>query len=195
VLRSDGVRQRRDAARPRRHRVDVADRARLQRRAVTAVVIGEKLALESRDVDADRTFGLARAALETEIEDLAHAFVAEPRLSEPSGHREPQHVRAAAGRVLFFPRRHERRAHRAVQRLAADAEPAAHLHGATHAAVLRVVEERRRIGRRIAGAVTQVRRQRRRVDDFSRIEDAVRIERVLHGPERFVQDRPRTFSA
>src|SRR5262245_39033468 len=96
----DSVRQRRDAARPRRHRLDVADRTRLQRRAVTAVVIGEKLALESRDVDADGAFGLARAALETEIEDLAHSFVAESRLSEPPGHRQPQHIRAAAGRVL-----------------------------------------------------------------------------------------------
>ena len=40
--------------------------ARAQRRAVPLPVVGEELALEARDVDADRTLGLARAAFEAQ---------------------------------------------------------------------------------------------------------------------------------
>ena len=55
-----------------------------------APVVGEELALETRDVDADRTLGLAGAALEAEVEHLAHALVAEAGFAEPAGHRQPQ---------------------------------------------------------------------------------------------------------
>ena len=115
-----------------------------ERRAVPRPVVGEELALEPRHVHADRALGLAGAALEAEVEHLVHALVAEARLAEPAGHRQPQHVGAPARRVRLLARRHVRRAHRAVERLAARADAAAHLDGAAHAAVLGVVEERRR---------------------------------------------------
>ena len=76
-----------------------------------------------------------------------------------------------------------------VELLAARAQPAAHLDGAADAAVLRVVEERHGRRRRVAGAVAQVRRQRRRVDDLAGIEDALRVERALDRAERLVQHR------
>ena len=83
-------------------------------RAVATPVVGEKLALESRHVDAHGTFGLAGAALEAQIEHLPHPLVAEPRFAEPSRHRQPQHVRTSPRRVRLLPRRHVRRAHRPV---------------------------------------------------------------------------------
>ena len=148
-------------------------------RAVPAPVVGQELALEPRHVDADGTLRLAGAALEAQIEHLANALVAEPGLADPAGHRQAQHVRPPARRVRFLARRHVRRAHRPVERLAAGAEAAAHLDGARQPAVLRVVEERDRLRRAIRGAVAQIGRQRRRVDDLPGVEDAVRIERPL----------------
>ena len=56
---------------PSATRVDVAEHARAQRRAVPAPVVGEELALEPRDVDADGALGLARPALEAQVEHLA----------------------------------------------------------------------------------------------------------------------------
>jgi len=79
--------------------MDVADRARLERRAVAREVAGEEFALEPRDVDADGAFSFARAAFETEIEDLAHAFVAEPCFAEAAGHRKPEDI---GGAVVFL---------------------------------------------------------------------------------------------
>jgi hypothetical protein len=49
---------------------------------VTLPVVGEELALEARDVDADRTFGLARAAFETQIERVVHTAIAEAGFAE-----------------------------------------------------------------------------------------------------------------
>ena len=71
---------------PFRQPCDVADHARLQRRAVPLPVAGEELALEARDVDADRALGLAGAALEAEVEHLVHAVDrrAPPRPAVPA---------------------------------------------------------------------------------------------------------------
>src|SRR5439155_20387239 len=75
----DEVRERREPAAPGRQQAYVTDRAHAERRAVAAPVVGEELALEARDVDADRTLRLACAALEAEIEHLVDAFIAEAR--------------------------------------------------------------------------------------------------------------------
>ena len=53
--------------------------------------------------------------------------------------------------------------------------------------VIGEVEERRRRRRRVTGAESQVRGDRRRVDDAAGIEEAVRIERLLHLPERLIE--------
>ena len=185
----DGVGDRREAAAPFRHRADVTDDARFQRHAVALPVAGEELTLETRDVDADGALGLAGAAFEAEVEHVVDIVIGETRLAEPPRHRQPQCVRAPARRVFLLPRRHIRRAHRPFERLAAGAEAAAHLDGASHAAVFAVVEERRRIRCDVAGAVAQVRRHRWCVDDLAGVEEAVRIERPLHRAERLVQHR------
>src|SRR5207244_4250837 len=155
------VRQRRQSAAPFRQDVDAADHARAPRDAVPLPVFGEKLALEPCDVDADRTFGLARAAFEAQVQSLADVLVAEARAGELPGHGETQCVRAAPRRVLLLERDHIGRAHRAVERFSTGAEPAAHLDGAAHAAVLREIEIGGRVGGLVTGAVPAVRRQRR----------------------------------
>src|SRR5688572_16668918 len=118
--------------------MNVPERACAQRRPVSRLIVGEELALEPGDVNADWALGLAGTAFETEVEHVADALVAKPRLVEPAGHHQAQRVRAPSRRVRLFPRRHIRRAHRPVERLAAGAEAAAHLHGATDATPRRV---------------------------------------------------------
>ncbi len=151
-------------------------------------VVGEELALEAGDVHADGTLRLARAALETEVEHLVHALVAQPRLPQSAAHRQPEHVGASARRIGLLAGRHVRRAHGSVELLAARAEAAAHLDRARHAAVLGVVEESLRAPGAVARPEAEVGRQRRRVDDLAGIEDAVRVEGALHRPERVVED-------
>ena len=85
-----------------------------------------------------------------------HAFVAQTGFAEPAGHREAQHVGAPARRVLLVARGHVRRAHGAVERLAARAEAAAHVHRAAHPAVLGVVEEGVGLRRPVARPEAQV---------------------------------------
>src|SRR6186997_2789377 len=157
--------------------MNVPEGARMQRRAVPAPVVGQELALEPRDVNAYRTLGLAGPALQAQVEHLADALVAKPGFVEAAGHHQAQRVRTSSRRVRFFLRRHIRRAHRPVERLAARAEAAAHLDGAVHSAPGRVVEPRLWYTRSIGRAVAEVRDQRRSVDDLSGVENAVRIER------------------
>src|SRR5262249_46313921 len=74
----DRVCDRRKPAAPHGKRVDAADHLHAQRRAVALPVVREELALEPRDVHADGALGLAGAALETQIEDVVDAVIAEP---------------------------------------------------------------------------------------------------------------------
>ncbi len=152
-------------------------------------VAREELALEAPDVHADRALRFTRAAFEAEVQHVVDVAIAERRFAEPSGHRQTQRVRPAARRMFFVARRHVRRTHRAIQRLAADAEAAAHLDRAAHPVVFTEVEMRRRIRRDVRDAVAQVRRKRRTIDDLAGIEGAAGIERLLDGPERLVEHR------
>src|SRR4030095_10596562 len=136
----------REAAAPDRGLMRVPEHARFHRCAVALPIVGEELALEPRDVDADGAFRFAGPALEAEIPRLVHTPITEAGLAQPAGDRQPQHVGAAARRMLLLARRHVRRAHGAFERLAAHAEAAAHLDGAGHAAGVEV-EERDRIAR------------------------------------------------
>ena len=47
----------------------------------------------------------------------------------------------------------------------------------------------RRLGRAIGGAIAQMRRDRRRVDDPAGVEEGLRVEGALHGAKRLVQRR------
>src|SRR4029079_10725126 len=114
--------------------MDVPEGACMQRRTVPAPVIRQELALEPRDVYADGTLRFAGSAFEAEVEDLADALVAKPGFVEAAGHHQTQRVRTSSRRVRLLLRRHIRRAHRPVERLAARAESAAHLDGAVHPA-------------------------------------------------------------
>ena len=168
--------------------MNVADGAGTQRRAVPAPIIREKLTLEPRDVHANRTLGLARPALEAQVEHVVYLGIAEARVTQSPRHREAQHIGAATRGVLFLERRHVRRTHRPVEFLAARAEPAAHFNGARHPAVLGKIE----IGGGTHGAVwsvSEVRRERRTVHDLSRVEHTGGIERVLDRPKRVVERR------
>ena len=139
------VGQRREAASPLRQRSRVPEHARVQRHAVPRPVVGEKLALESRHVDADRDIRPCTRG----IRGRDRARRRRRRRQDPLRRCGP----AIARRRTFARPRvesasscvdHVRRTHRAVELLAAGAEAAAHVDGAAQAAVLRVVEKRHR---------------------------------------------------
>src|SRR5688572_2463131 len=93
----DGVRERREAAAPDRGGARAAKGMRGERQAMAIPVAGEELALEPRDVDADRALALAGAALEAEVEHLVNAGVGQLRVAELTGNREAQRVGPATG--------------------------------------------------------------------------------------------------
>ena len=66
------------------------------RRSVPRPVVGEELAFEAGDIDADGALGFAGSAFEAEIENVVDAFVAESRFAESAGHRETQNICAAS---------------------------------------------------------------------------------------------------
>ncbi len=115
-----------------------------------------------------------------------HAVVAQAGFADSPGHREPQHVSAAARRMRFFARHHIRRTHRPGKLLTAGPHAAAHLDRAAHAAVFGVVEPRGGIRRLITGAEAQIRREWRRIHNLAGIQDAQRIESLLDLAERLV---------
>ena len=156
-------------------------------------VVGQELALEPAHVDAHRTFGLAGPAFQAEVERLVDTVVAEPRFAELSGHGKPEDVCPPAGRVRFFLRGHVGRTHGAAGGLPADAQSAAHLDGAAHTTVVGEVEARHRDLGLVPRAEPQAGRHRRRVDDLTGVEDAVRVERAFDGSERLVELRPEHF--
>ena len=84
------------------------------RRAVAGPLVGQHLALDPRHVDADRALALARAAFEAQVQRLVQPGVVEALRTELPGHRQPQHVGAAARRVGLVAGRHVGRAHGAV---------------------------------------------------------------------------------
>src|SRR5262249_55047081 len=148
-----------------RQPMDVPKDALAERHAVLVPVFRQKLALEPGDIHADRTFGLARPALQAQVEYFEDPVITEAGLRQPAGHRQPQRFGAAARRAPFAPRGHVRGTHRAFELLAAGADAAAHFHGPSKAAIFRIVEPGRRIGRAVTRAVPEVLRQRRTVDD------------------------------
>ena len=77
AVAGDRVRQSWHPARQPRQLVHMAEGARPARRAVTLPVVGQELALEPRDVNTHRALGLARTALEAQVQHLANALVAE----------------------------------------------------------------------------------------------------------------------
>src|SRR5690349_15688138 len=89
--------------------------------------------------------------------------------------------------MRLFLRRHERRAHRPRLRLAAGTEATAHFHGAGESAVIRIVKGGVDGLRAVRWTEPQIARDRWRVDDLARIENAVGIERALDLAERLVE--------
>ena len=93
----------------------------------------------------------------------------------------------------FLLRDHVGRTHGSVEFLPAYSEAAAHLDGAAHAAVFRIVEEGGRMPRLVTRAKAKVRGERRRVDDFSGIKNALRIESALDGAKSLIKYRAEHF--
>src|SRR5205807_28154 len=147
----------------------------------------EKLALEPRHVHTDRTLRLASPALEAEVEGLVNAIIPEARFSQAARHGEAQRVGSASRRMRFFTGNHIRRAHGPGEFFAAGSNAAAHFDRAAHATVFGVVKPGNRFGRLIALAETQVRGERGRIDDLTRIQDSQWIEGLLDLAERLVK--------
>src|SRR5207245_1860930 len=81
------------------------------------------------------------------------------------------------------------RAHRALELLAALADPVAHLHGGGEASLPREVEKRLGLPRLVGSAVAQVLGHRRALDDVARVHPVVGIERALELAEGLHQCR------
>src|SRR5437016_5046604 len=78
------------------------------------VIVRKELGLVCRHVDIQRAISLTALAREAEIQRLKYGFALPAVFDYIAGHHLPEHMRAAAGRVLFFHRGAIARAHDAV---------------------------------------------------------------------------------
>jgi hypothetical protein len=154
-------------------------------------VVGEELRLVGGHVDAHRAFLAAALARQAQVEGVADLAGVPPG----SDHLAPDHLHQepgpAPGGVLLLPGEAVARAHdpALVAAALADADAAGGGAGAELAAVVRVAEERPRLGREEA-AQGEVLVQPVRLDHLAGIHPVVRVERVLHRPERADELRP-----
>ena len=139
------------------------------------------LRLEPGHVHVRGTLRLAGLARQAEVHDVRQGRIA-PRIGPAAGERLAEDVGPGPRRVLLVPGRHVAGAHRAPHevRPAALADAGALLGGAEHALGGRKVEHRLRLGGGHAGQNPQRRVHRRRGHDLARIEDALRVEDLLH---------------
>ena len=135
-LRATHVRERREPAAPTRQ-IDGRGRARARAAACRAGASSRRRNSLFNRATSTPTGHSVLHARHSRHRSSTSRTPSSPRPASPSsaGHRQPQRVRAPARRVRLLARRHERRAHRPVQRLAARAEAAAHLDRPGEAAV------------------------------------------------------------
>src|SRR5690606_8503343 len=150
----------------RRHLADVREGQGRQAHAVLVVVVLQPLVLELGHVDLAGALGLARLALEAEVEDLVDGAAGEAA-GQPARDRLPEYVRAAAGGVVLVARGHVAGAHGADAGLAAGADAGARLDRAEEALLAREVEDGGHLRLGVAGAVAQVSRPGRRPADLA----------------------------
>jgi hypothetical protein len=154
----------------------MAEHPSAERGAVLLMAVPQSLRLERRHVHRQRTLGLARLALETEVEDVVKSLVAERRVRVGRRERVYERIRAAARRMLLIPRCHERRTHRPTRNLglATRSDPRATIRRVSHSAVER--KARRDWQRSRQRRLAEMLGHPRRVDLFSGIEPAAWIE-------------------
>ena len=167
--------------------MNVAQRASLQRRPMPFPIVRQKFALVPRHVHAHRTLRFARSAFQAQIHHLKNTFIAQSGFFQPSGHSQAQNISPPACGIPLIPRRHIGRAHRPGELLPASTNSAAHLHRASHAPILRIVEKRTGPGCHVARAETQVRSNWRRIHNLPWIQNTQRIEGFLDFTKRFIQ--------
>ena len=144
------------------------------------------LRLEPGHVNVRRALRFAGLAREAEVHHLGD-FRPRPRVGRGRiGERLPQDIRPGPRRVALVARSHVARAHRAADQvgLAALADARAFFSGPEHAAGVGEPEHRVAVRLAFAGHDPQRRVHRRRVDDFSRIQNPLRVERPLHALEQ-----------
>ena len=154
---------------------------------------GLHLDLHARHVDAGRAFAPAALARDAELHRLGHLVGGERVRPELPGDRKPQRIGAPARDVALLARHAIGRAHHAAVGFAAGAVVVAHLdralETAARARIGRPVERGLHLLRAILRPVAELAAviEFRRAHDLARIEQALRIEPVLHLLERLHQ--------
>src|SRR5262245_45831969 len=129
----------------------------MNRPPLTLVVVGEELRTVRGHVHVGRTLGLAGLARQTEVERLLDVIVLPAVLDDFALKQLEQHVRAAAGAVLFLERHHVAGTHGSRVVLPALAEPdTAQRRSLNRSAVVRKREMRARATWRVIRAEPQV---------------------------------------
>ena len=184
IARVEGCRGQ-PVAHPRRpglHPADLGDAPEqpvAQGKAVGLVVVVQELVLQLGHVHVGRALRLAPLALEAQVHHLVEAPARELGLRDfPRQHRA-QGVGAAAGRVLLVVGDHVRGAHGALERLAAHADPVAHLDGRREPALLGEIEEGRGLPGAIRRPVAQVLGDGGAGHDVAGIQPVLRVEGPL----------------
>ncbi len=152
---------------------------------VFLVVVRQEFGAICRDVHVGRALALAGLTRQAQVERFLDALVLPAAVDDIALQHLEQHVRAAPGAVLLFERHHVARAHHAGVLLAALADADAAQRGLRHRpAVIRKLEVRRRICRRVARAQPQIHHRRLCVDDVAGVELVRRIPDRLEVTER-----------
>jgi hypothetical protein len=140
----------------------------------------EELGLELGHVDVGGALGLARLALEAEVEGLEERLVGQAVGGQGARHHQAEGVGAAPGGVLLVAGDHVARAHRASARLAAGTHARAHLDRPREAPLVREVEDGLfRLDGAVLGADPEVVARVGSGDDLARVHPAVGVEGPL----------------
>src|SRR6266540_1584783 len=168
---------------------DAAEHSIAQRQTICAMVVVEELILELRHVDIGWALGLTRFAFEAKIHHLIQALAGEFLLRNPAGDHVSERIGAPARGMLFVQSAHVRRAHGAVELLAALAHAAAHFDRPRESSLRAEIKRRARLPGFVLRADLERLGHCRGVDDLAGIHEILRIEGALDLAEGIVERR------
>ena len=171
----------------------------MQRQALSRSAQGRHLNFHARHINTNRAFAPAGLAGHAQLHGLRHLVTNQGVRSHLAGQRQTQAVRPAARHIPFITGGTIGRTHHTSLELAAGTVVVAHLDSALQATRLsrkgppaqlrgKIINM---IGRRKAKQLAVI--HFRRIDNFSRIEQIVRIKHRLYLPEQARQHRPEHY--
>ena len=134
------------------------------------------------------TLGLASLALQAQVQNRIKLFLGQPVGPELAGKSQPEGVGPASGDIGFVSRRHIGWTHGPGQGLPAGPYSGALLCGAGNPSEIGKIVDRLGLGATVVGGKPQILRDRRRMHNFSGVEDPFRIKCGLQLAEGLVED-------